>query len=303
MRMNITKDALGFSIYFLFGILSTSLNLIMRLSKKYVAWDIFLLFRSIFVFLTFFGIVYFIQKAKFKLNKRLALLGFANAASVFFWYYIVILIPMNTSVLISFVVPVAISICSSLYFKEKFLWSNLLKLFICFGLTLISIKTDNVDFIYKILSVLILFIGLRVVSNIVQKTAIDESQDVCSNSMQQNFFSCILIFIFCMFKSKNVFLHDSVIIFTNYNIFKIFAIASIFAVSQTYAYITAFKLSSKISHLQILDFTRLPLSMLLSYLFLDEKTTTVQVLCGTGIIFVSLFTYIHDFLFKAKTIS
>lgn len=297
----ISKDALGFSVYFIFSILSTSLNLIMRLSKKYMAWDIFLLFRSVLVFLAFFGIVYFYQKGKFKLNKNLAFLGIVNASSVFFWYYIVILIPMNTGIIISFIIPIAVSVFSSIYFREKFSWSNLLKLLACLALTIVSLKNDNIEVLNKILGVFLLFVALRVVSNIVQKNAIDESKNVSSNAMQQNFFSCILIFIFCMFKSKNIFLHDTKFLFTNQKMLTIFIVASVFAILQTSAYVSAFKLSSKISRLQILDFTRLPLSMLLSYIFLDEKTTSIQVLCGLGIIVISLFTYLHDFLFKKKS--
>lgn len=286
----LNKNLAGYILYFFFCVNSTLLNIVTRISNKHTDWKVMLCLRTLACF-SILSFCYFIfkksQNLSISIRKENLIIGFFNGISIFFWYKIVIAIPMNTAMIISFFVPIAVGVSSGLYFNRKVYIHSLLGMVGCLACVYACLRSDLSLNIGSSIPMICFFIGIRIISNIMQKVVIErKDNNFFSNNLPQmviSFFAFILMALF--FKSD---IKTSLDAYKNTAPLVILSIAILLAILQSTLMYYAFKLSSDISKIQILEYLRFPLSVVFSYIILKEEATVIQLISGSIIIAINL---------------
>lgn len=286
-------------LYATYILMSTLVNLFVRLASTRHSWQSIFLCKTFVIAMLMLFFVKCYKKEKMKFNLEVFMVGCLSGLTAFMWYWIVILVPMNTSMILSFLLPISVSIFGGLMLKEKITIHNIVKLLISFFCAIFTLRTSIDLHFDKTLILIFVLISLRVVYSILQKTSIRKVSNVALNLSQQSLFESFFIglFMFAKFEHK-VLIDIQKIALDRQAMIYVMLIASLSILGKL-LYIFSFKKSSQISHLQVLDFLKLPFSMILSYFILKEKTTIPQLISGMLIICVSFSDFYMSY-FKSK---
>lgn len=285
--MNYKNHFYSMLLYVMYVLFSTLVNLSVRLASVTFSWQAIFTCKTFLVAFMMFVFVKFWKKYKIKFSLDVFMVGCLSGITAFLWYLIVILVPMNTSMILSFLLPISVSVFGALFLREKLSFKNIFKLLISFGCAIFTLKASIDLHFDRALFLIFILITLRVFYAILQKISIKKTSQVSLNFAQQSMseflFVAILTFMKFGFEIDSE-LQRILISFKGLGYIFIIAIMSI---SGKLMYILSFKKSSQISHLQLLDFLKLPFSMFLSHFLLNEKTTIVQIVSSIIIITLS----------------
>lgn len=290
-------NKLAFLLFVSFVFCAIVLNLITRLSGKYIDWISFLTARTIvtcLISVALFFVTKSYTKSEFTIVPSTFFNGILNGVGVFLWYKIAMLLPMNLATIVSFVVPIAVSFTFSFYGKEKFSILNALFLIICFFAVFFCFdeNTDNTLQMSTVIKTIVMWILIRIIGNMIHKHNTEiKNNNVFLNTFTQQSIAVIAFFVMSWFyKNKMNFYH----IFHNSFVTYLFISSIVFSLLQSVLLFYSYKMSNQISKLQLCEFLKLPMSFVLSMLFLHEQPTIKQFLAGITIISINVFSYIRS---------
>ena len=232
----------------------------------------------------------FMIKDKFNFfDKKMCGINFVRnsifAISTFFWYKCIKVIPVNDSLVLSFLTPVITTVLAVYILKEKVNYKLWICLIISFFAVILSNKPSFKDFgMFEEAY----FYGLIVVIFRSYVDILGKQATEVSTPMQMLYYTNIVMLFFTLFDLQS---------------FKVIPLDGIFllALSAVLFFIefitiyTSYKLAP-ISSLEPLAFFRLIFSMIFSFLLLNETIQINQIISG----FIVILAFIYSLNFKKK---